>query len=195
MIQETSSLMGQLLIAMPGMGDVRFEKSLIYVCAHSEDGAMGFMVNRLVDAPTIQNFLLQLNIINEDEQEDYAEIHQTLNLHDGGPVEPGRGFVLHSPDFESKTTLQIDSYVSLTATLEILRAIATGRGPRKSMLALGYAGWAAGQLEEEIAANGWLNAEADMNLLFEAPVEQRYDQALAKLGVNAQLLSAEAGHA
>lgn len=195
MVDKSSTLEGQFLIAMPSMGDPRFERTVIYLCAHSQEGAMGFVINQVMERPSVPEFLRQLSIIGEDESEPVSAELERMPLHTGGPVEPGRGFVLHSPDYALETTVSIDPEVSLTATLEILRAIATGRGPRHVMLALGYSGWASGQLEEEIASNGWLTAHADTALLFDRADESKYERALRGLGIDPGLLSGEAGHA
>ena len=193
--QEMTNMSGKFLIAMPGMGDRRFEKTVIYLCAHSEEGAMGFIVNRTMDTPTITDFFGQLEIISEEEKIFIPEELAKRRLHVGGPVEPGRGFVLHTPEFESDTTLEISGSVCLTATLEILRAIATGKGPQNCVLALGYSGWAHGQLEEEISSNGWLLCDADEAILYDDNNETKYDRALAKLGIDPRLLSFDSGHA
>ncbi|MGQ7792274.1 YqgE/AlgH family protein [Faunimonas sp. B44] len=187
---------GQLLIAMPGMADPRFARSVVYMCAHSADGAMGIIINKI--APDIQfsDLLVQLEIIPPGEESQLPRSAQTVRVHRGGPVETGRGFVLHSADFFlENASLPIADGVCLTATLEILRAIAEDRGPGRAMLALGYAGWGAGQLEQEIQANGWLNSPADRAILFDEDLDSKYERALAKIGVAAAMLSAEAGHA
>lgn len=194
-MDETLSLTGQFLIAMPGMGDQRFEKSVIFVCAHSEDGAMGFIINQTMASPNIVDFFTKLEIITHEEQGTFGEELAARSLNMGGPVEPGRGFVLHTPDFESETSLKIGDSICLTATLEILRAIAMGRGPERILLALGYSGWGAGQLEREIISNGWLTCEADHDILFDQDHETKYGRALATLGIDPLLLSSEAGHA
>ncbi|MCG6859575.1 MAG: YqgE/AlgH family protein [Salaquimonas sp.] len=195
MNDKTDSLEGQFLIAMPSMGDPRFERTVIYLCAHSQEGAMGFVINQVMERPSMLDFMRQLSIISEDEEDGIPEELQHTPLHTGGPVEPGRGFVLHSPEYHLETTVRVDDQVSLTATLEILRAIATGRGPKRVMLALGYSGWASGQLEEEIAANGWLTSPADAAILFDAADESKYERALRRLGIDPSFLSGEAGHA
>lgn len=189
------TLDGQFLIAMPGMGDARFEKTVIFICAHSAEGAMGFVVNKTLDAPSIPDFLSQLNIVNGEEIQKIPETILQAPLYRGGPVEPGRGFVLHSPEYTSETTLPVSDGVSLTATLEILRAIATGKGPSKILLALGYSGWAGGQLEEEIASNGWLTAPSQNSILFDCDNAMKYSEALKMLGVDPALLSGDIGHA
>ena len=189
------SLDGQFLIAMPSMGDGRFEKSVIFICAHSQEGAMGFVINRTLEAPTIPDFLLQLSIISDAEQDQLPMDLQAASLHSGGPVEPGRGFVLHSPEYMTDTTMAVNDTVCLTATLEILRAISVGQGPDKSLLMLGYSGWASGQLEQEIASNGWLTAPCDRSIVFDCENELKYDRALQLIGVDPLLLSGDAGHA
>ncbi len=195
MIRQIETLQGQFLIAMPNMGDTRFEKSVVYLCAHSADGAMGFVINRTLEKPSIPDFLHQLNIVTEEERDEMPAQLRLAPLYSGGPVEPGRGFVLHSPDYTSETTLVIEDAVSLTATLEILRAISLGRGPRSVFMALGYSGWAGGQLEEEIAANGWLTCRSDAGLIFDRDQDTKYSRALRGMGVNPLLLSGQAGHA
>ena len=189
------SLCGKFLIAMPGMSDARFERTVIYVCAHSKEGAMGFVVNRVMEEPSIVDFLRQLEIITESEALELPDELEVSRMHVGGPVEPGRGFVLHSGDFESEATVAIKDDVRLTATLDILRAIATGRGPKKMILALGYSGWSAGQLEDEISANGWLTVDASEAILFDTHINNKYRKSLALLGVDEILLSSDAGHA
>lgn len=195
MNSDFPSLSGKFLIAMPGMGDARFEKAVIYICAHSDEGAMGFIINRLMDDLTVPDFFEQIEIISGDEKA-VAERHlENSRMHVGGPVEPGRGFVLHSPDFQSASTLDVSPVVGLTATLEILRAIAVGKGPEEYILALGYSGWGAGQLENEIAANGWLTVDSDKDVLFDKESQTKYERSLALLGVDMHLLSSDMGRA
>ena len=189
------SLCGKFLIAMPGMGDNRFERSVIYICAHSSEGAMGFIINRVMDAPSVPEFLQQLEIVGDDDEAILAPEMNAMHMHVGGPVEPGRGFVIHTNEFDSQATITVRGRVCLTATLEILRAIATGRGPKRSIIALGYSGWAAGQLEDEITSNGWLTVDSDETILFDRNLEDKYTASLALLGVDEKLLSATAGHA
>jgi|SRR3954470_12558473 len=181
-------LTGQLLIAMPAMADPRFTRSVLYICAHNADGAMGLVVNRLFGSITFPDLLEQLGI-------ETGGHLSNMRVHFGGPVESGRGFVLHSTDFVREGTMVVNDAVALTATIDILRAIADGRGPRHSMLALGYAGWGPGQLDAEIQANGWLNAPADEALLYDRNLDTKWERAIAKLGVSLSMLSAEAGHA
>lgn len=193
---DASYLDGQMLIAMPGIGDPRFERTLIYMCAHSTEGAMGIVVNKAADNIDFPELLERLHIIPEDERISLPEKVSELPVHFGGPVEMGRGFVLHTADyFAAESTLPIDERIGLTATLDVLRAIASGEGPRQALLALGYAGWGPGQLDRELYANGWLNCDADEDLIFGMNLEKKYDQALAKLGIDMSMLSSEAGHA
>ena len=187
---------GQFLLAMPGMADTRFSRSVVYICAHSPDGAMGLIINQPARKITFSDLLLQLNLVPADELIRLPTPAEKLPVLKGGPVETGRGFVLHTADFFiDHSTLPIDDCVSLTATVDILRAIAKGDGPRKAMLALGYAGWSPGQLEEEIQQNGWLNVPADPGLLFDGDLEGKYGRALKLLGIDPARLSGEAGHA
>lgn len=194
-MRKLDTLHGQFLIAMPNMGDARFERTVVFICAHSDDGAMGFVVNRTLESPKFPEFLHQLNLVSDGERDRMRLPLRDMPLHSGGPVEPGRGFVLHSSDYVSDSTLPIDSGISLTATLEILRAIATGRGPQRILVALGYSGWASGQLENEIAANGWLTSAADPAIVFGADHDSKYEKALRRMGIDPVLLSAESGHA
>lgn len=187
---------GQLLIAMPVMGDPRFERSVIYMCAHSADGAMGIMVNRPAGSIDFPDLLVQLNIINKDDQIKLPDTAESMKVMRGGPVDTGRGFVLHSSDFFlDNATLPIDDKICLTATVDILKAIANGNGPKHAILALGYAGWGPGQLENEIQGNGWLHCDADPDLIFGDDVDEKYARALAKIGIDLGMLSNEAGHA
>ena len=187
---------GRLLIAMPVMGDPRFERTVIYLCAHSAEGAMGIIVNRPAGSIDFPGLLVQLDIIKKADQIKLPENAETMRVLKGGPVETGRGFVLHSSDFFIQdATLRIDEEICLTATVDILKAIAKGGGPKHAILALGYAGWAAGQLESEIQDNGWLHCDADPDLIFGGDVEEKYLRALRKIGIDPGMLSNEAGHA
>jgi len=187
---------GALLIAMPAMADPRFERSVIYLCAHSEDGAMGIIVNQHAPHISFDELLEQLNINPPQERISMPVINQSMAVHMGGPVETGRGFVLHSSDYYAEdSTLPIDEGVCLTATLDILRAIAYGNGPSQALLALGYAGWAPGQLEIEINENGWLHCASDADLIFDPDVDDKYERALAKIGINPSFLVNDSGHA
>ncbi|MEO5336121.1 MAG: YqgE/AlgH family protein [Magnetospirillum sp. WYHS-4] len=185
---ETMSLAGQLLVAMPGMPDPRFAKTVIYLCGHGPEGAMGLVINRALDSMTFPEILEQLDIPPVPEGKDIV-------VHFGGPVEGGRGFVLHSADYMGESTLVVDETVALTATVDILRDIAEGGGPRRRLIALGYAGWGPGQLDTEIKNNGWLHVPPDENLVFDADLDGKWERAMGKLGIDPRMLSDEAGHA
>jgi putative transcriptional regulator len=187
---------GQMLIAMPAMNDDRFTRTLIYVCAHSSEGAMGIIVNQPAQNIKFPDLLVQLEVIPASERIELPRQAEGVKVLKGGPVETGRGFVLHSADyFIENSTLPIDEGICLTATLDILKAIARGQGPASAVLALGYAGWAPGQLEHEIQENGWLNCDADLELIFGNNIDCKYELALRKLGINLGMLSSDAGHA
>ncbi|MEH3119296.1 MAG: YqgE/AlgH family protein [Methylorubrum populi] len=195
-LNDPAYLDGQFLVAMPGIGDERFARSVIYLCAHSADGAMGIIVNKPVADLSMPDLLIQLDIASEADAIRLRERVGHMPVLMGGPVDAKRGFVLHTADFHiDQSTLQIDEGVCLTATVEILRAIADGRGPSNAVLALGYAGWQAGQLENEILANGWLNCPADPELIFDPGLGAKYDQVLRAIGIDPAMLSAEAGRA
>ncbi len=185
---QTSYLTGHFLIALPSMPDPRFSKSVIFVCAHNADGAMGLVINRLFDPVDFSELLNQLSI-------PITPQCRNIPVHFGGPVESGRGFVLHSSDYNCEGTLVVNEGVSLTATLDILKALAEGKGPKQCILALGYAGWAAGQLDAELQTDGWLHAEGSTELLFDPQVENKWDKILAHIGVNPSMLSTQSGHA
>jgi putative transcriptional regulator len=185
---EDGYMTGQLLIAMPTMSDPRFERTVIYMCAHSADGAMGLVVNKQADEIDFPELLSQLEIETEG-------VKEPIPVLVGGPVETGRGFVLHSLDYRQDSTLEVSDDVGLTATVDILRSIAEGEGPAHSLLTLGYAGWSAGQLDDEIQANGWLNVSADISLLFDGALGEKWDRAVRKVGIDPSFLSADAGHA
>jgi len=193
---ERRYLDGRLLIAMPVMGDPRFERSVIYMCAHSADGAMGIMVNRPAGSIDFPELLVQLKIIPKADQIKLPENAESMKVLQGGPVDTSRGFVLHSGDFYIKdATLRIADGICPTATVDILKAIAKGAGPKHAILALGYAGWHPGQLENEIQGNGWLHCDADPDLVFGDDVDDKYSRALRKIGIDPGMLSNEAGHA
>lgn len=185
---ESGYLTGQLLIAMPTMRDPRFEKSVIYMCVHNAEGAVGLVVNRQIDSITFPDLLKQLNI-------EPAESAPNLPIHFGGPVETGRGFVLHSADYGQTGTIMVGDLVGLTATVDILKDMAAHRGPKNSLLALGYAGWGPGQLDGEIQQNAWLNVPADEGLIFDSAIDTKWTRAIAKIGIDPSLLSGDAGHA
>jgi putative transcriptional regulator len=186
--RDIDHLQGRLLIAMPTMQDPRFQRSVIYICAHSATGAMGLVVNKPIAGVSFPDLLRQLGI-------ESSSGGPSIRIHNGGPVEPGRGFVLHSTDYLREATLLIGSQFGLTATLDVLKAIAEGHGPRQSLLALGYAGWGPGQLDTEIQANGWLLAPATESLLFGRDDGRKWQAALDAIGINPEKLSSEAGHA
>lgn len=187
---------GQMLIAMPTMRDERFSRSLIYICAHSSEGAMGIVVNHPAGNINFPDLLVQLEVIPAADLIQLPQTIGTVKVLKGGPVETGRGFVLHSADFFiENSTLPIDDGICLTATLDILKAIARGDGPRSAVLALGYAGWAPGQLETEIQENGWLHCAADPELIFGGDIDGKYVRALRKIGIDLGMLSTESGHA
>jgi putative transcriptional regulator len=187
---------GQMLIAMPTMNDERFSRAVIYVCAHSTEGAMGIIVNHPAANIKFPELLVQLEVIPAVERIQLPTCAEDVKVLKGGPVETGRGFVLHSADFFiENSTLPIDEGICLTATLDILKAIARGNGPASAILALGYAGWAPGQLEQEIQQNGWLHCSADSELIFGTDTDTKYQKALRKIGIDPGMLSSEAGHA
>jgi len=187
---------GQMLIAMPAMLDERFSRSLIYICAHSSEGAMGIVVNHPASNINFSDLLVKLEVIPAADRIQLPSRAGVVKVMRGGPVETERGFVLHSSDyFIENSTLPIDEGICLTATVDILKAIARGEGPESAILALGYAGWAPGQLENEIQGNGWLHCAADPELIFGTDIGGKYERALKKIGIDLGMLSNEAGHA
>jgi putative transcriptional regulator len=187
---------GQMLIAMPSMGDDRFVRSVIYMCVHSTEGAMGIVVNQPAAHISFTDLLVQLEVVPAAELIQLPSRAGGVQVLKGGPVDTQRGFVLHSNDFFiENSTVPIDEGISLTATLDILKAIARGEGPQSAILALGYAGWAPGQLENEIQHNGWLHCSADTELIFGQDSDGKYERALKKIGIDLGMLSSEAGHA
>lgn len=188
MEEGTQFLSGKVLIAMPGMEDPRFSHALVYLCAHSEDGAMGLIVNKPTDDLVWHDIFKKLDIALA-----HGEAPRPVNY--GGPVETGRGFVLHSSDYHAESaSLRVDSGTSMTATLDVLQAIASGHGPAQALVTLGYSGWAPGQLEKELQFNGWLSCDPDDDLLYGAEDETKWTRALAKLGIDPTLLGS-GGHA
>jgi putative transcriptional regulator len=185
---EASSLAGQVLIAMPGLPDPEFSHSVVYLCAHTADGAMGIVVNRPLAAPSFADLLVQLDVAPTPPARE-------INLCKGGPVDNSRGFVLHTTDWTGDGSLKVDADVALTASLDILKALARGDGPREGILALGYANWGPGQLDEEIKKNSWLNTHPDMDLLFGTDHERKWSRAMAKLRIDPAMLSNTAGRA
>ncbi|QGM45371.1 YqgE/AlgH family protein [Methylocystis heyeri] len=195
-LREHRFLEGQMLVAMPGMEDERFARSVVYICAHSADGAMGIMLNKPARVRNFPDLLEQLKVIAPKERISLPAAAKEVQVLSGGPVQTDRGFVLHSADFFlDNSTLPIDDGVSLTATVDILRAIAAGNGPDRAVLALGYACWDAGQLENEIQHNGWLHCPADPGILFDHDLDTKYLRALRSLGIDLASLSSSAGHA
>ncbi len=184
----------QFLIAMPGMKDDRFARTVIYVCAHSEEGAMGIIINQ-AQPLRFPDLLVQLGIVDESQAIRLPAAARDMPVRNGGPVDRSRGFVLHSDDYVVESSLPVSDEVCLTATVDILRAISVGEGPRRALMALGYSGWGAGQLEQEIADNGWLTCPANPDLLFDADIDQKYDRILASIGIDPIRLSEQAGHA
>jgi putative transcriptional regulator len=181
--QEQGFLNGQFLLAMPGMSDERFDRAVIYICAHSEEGAMGFIINQLqpVGFPDI---LIML-----------PKRAQNMVVRNGGPVDRSRGFVLHSDDYMVDSTMPVTEDICLTATVDILRAIYGGSGPSQALLTLGYSGWAPGQLDMEFAENGWLACSAPMDMLFDSDITGKYERLMARMGIDMTRLVSEAGHA
>jgi putative transcriptional regulator len=187
---------GQMLIATPSMSDERFTRTVIYVCAHSSEGAMGIVVNQPAANIDFPNLLVKLKVLPATDLIELPPRAETVKVLMGGPVETERGFVLHTSDFFiENSTLPIDEGISLTATLDILKAIARGNGPASAILALGYAGWAPGQLETEIQHNGWLHCPADSDLIFGSDIDSKYERALRKIGIEIGQLSSDVGHA
>jgi putative transcriptional regulator len=189
------SLEGQFLVAMPDMADERFAESVIFLVGHSDDGAMGLVVNHQLENMRFADILDELDLGDPDAVIRLPDTIRDRAVMRGGPVERGRGFVLHSPDFISGNTYPVANEIYLTATLEILKAMAFGPAPKASLFALGCCGWAPGQLEGEIGQNGWLTVPFSRELLFETPVQDRYDAALASLHITRATLSSDAGHA
>ena len=189
MPENTVNLCGKLLIAMPGMGDPRFEKSVVYMCAHSDDDAMGLIINKPTPEVTFPKLLAQLSI-------DGAKDAPDTRIYFGGPVELGRGFVLHSGEYHLEDmTLTVDDRFGMTATRDVLMDMVAGKGPDKALLALGYSGWGAGQLEGELQQNGWLTCDATPEVVFDVPDADKWVAALKLLGIDPFMLSATAGRA
>ena len=187
--RDAHFLDGQLLIAMPGMGDLRFERSVIFMCAHSAEGAMGLIVNKPAPDLSFADLLEQLKIPASVDL-------KGARVHFGGPVEHGRGFVLHTADYSvEEASMQVSDVFAMTATIDILKDMARGAGPREALLALGYSGWGPGQLEAEIQANGWLTAPADVDLVFGPRDADKWSAALRSISIDPRLLSAEGGRA
>lgn len=187
--EKSNFLEGKLLIAMPGMGDPRFEKSVILMCAHSEEGAMGIIVNKPIEQLRFREMVERLDLNLNDKTPDMPVLF-------GGPVENSRGFVLHSPDYKAEdATVSVLTDVSLTGTMEILHELAGGAGPANALFALGYAGWGPGQIESEIRLNGWVHCDADGTIVFDTNLDGKWRNALLRLGIDVTLLSSQAGRA
>jgi putative transcriptional regulator len=185
--EDFSSLVGQFLLALPGIGDPRFEQAVIVLCLHQPDGAMGIGVGRIVPKLGLHALLKQLDIA--------PGAAPDAPVHFGGPVESQRGFVLHSPDWRGEDTVVLDDRLALTTTLDVLRAIAAGNGPDRWLVALGYAGWGEGQLDDEMRRHGWLTVPWSEELMFEASPAERWTRAFAAAGIDVRLLASTSGHA
>ena len=195
MAAQSINLTNQFLIAMPGMGDGTFAGTVVYLCEHNERGALGLVINKPIDI-TLRNLFEKVELSLD--REDLAE----APVYFGGPVQTERGFVLHEPledrgaeDGGYNSSLKIEGGLEMTTSKDVLEALAHGAGPKKLLVTLGYSGWAAGQLEEEMSRNGWINVDAERDIIFDTPVAQRYDKALSLLGIDAGMLSSDAGHA
>lgn len=190
---ERGFLDGHFLIAMPGIADSNFSRTVIYICAHSSEGAMGFIINQAQQLSFV-DILVHLKVIADEDAIVLSDATRDIPIQKGGPVESGRGFVLHTDDYLTQSSIPVSEDICLTATVDIIRAISRGKGPSKAMLMLGYAGWGAGQLETEIASNGWLSCPADEALIFDKGFDSKYNRALALMGIQPAMLSMEVGH-
>jgi len=195
MTEETTSkqdlsgyLTGQFLLAMPYLSDPRYEKVIIYICGHDSNGAMGLVINKRLGDLTLKGLLEYLNLPQES-------IKRELPIYFGGPVDTERGFILHSDDFSHPGTVSLTNHISLTATVDVLQAIASGGGPKDCLLAMGYVGWGPGQLDSELHSNRWIQEESDPEILFHVPIEKKWEAAIAKLGVSPEAFSEEFGQA
>ncbi len=186
---EKGYLTGKLLVATPFLFDSRFFHSVIYVCGHDTSGAIGLVVNRLLPSISFEELLRQIDIL------DFQKNITNVPIYYGGPIEMGRGFVLHTNDYQSNSTVPIDDSFSVTATLDIIKAIAQGSGPTKFLLTLGYTGWVSGQLEQEIMDNSWLSIDPSTSLIFDMPIDDKWRGSMASIGVDPAILSMESGHA
>lgn len=182
------SLSGQLLIAMPSIKDHNFEQSVIYICWHDKNGAMGIIINKVIESLYLSDILSQINI-------SYKQQNNNLPVYFGGPVEIGKGFVLHTTDYTDNNSIKINNNIALTANIDILKNITSSNTPKKKLLALGYTGWSAGQLENELKTNSWLQVEADDNLIFDTNSDNRWEKTINKLGIKSDMLFHEIGHA
>ncbi|GHD05987.1 YqgE/AlgH family protein [Tianweitania populi] len=193
-VAEHGYLDDHFLLAMPAMKDDRFARTVIYICAHNEDGAMGLIINQ-PQQMRFPDLLVQIGVIEEQDAIRLPDSARDLIVRHGGPVDRSRGFVLHSDDVTMESSTPVAEDIFLTATVDILRAISAGKGPKHTLMALGYAGWGAGQLETEIIENGWLTCPANAELLFDSEIEQKYDRILSSIGIDLAHLSHTAGHA
>lgn len=194
MMYKNGFLNGQLLIAMPGMADGNFTRTVVYICAHSGEGAMGIVLNQL-QTVVLPDLLQQLGVIAEVEAIHLPRSVRMLKVRNGGPVEQARGFVLHSDDYMCESTVRVAEGICLTATVDVLHALSKGFGPTYALVALGYAGWGPGQLEAEINANDWLTGPATRSILFDCETKNQYERCLAQIGVDPGRLIRQAGHA
>lgn len=185
---EDGYLTGHLLVSMPSMRDDRFHKAVIYVCNHTPEGAMGLVINKKFDHITFKDLLEQLELEHPDNAPE-------VQVHFGGPVETGRGFVLHTADFSREETVTVSDTLALTGTVSVLKEIAEGAGPDNCLFALGYAGWGPGQLDQELQNNGWLSLDADMDLIFDDNIDKKWDKAMERIGVDVNKLSIQFGRA
>lgn len=187
-------LNGQFLLAMPGMSDERFARTVIYICAHSDEGAMGFIINQL-QPMKFPDLLQQIGVVKDDEMIVLPKRAQQIIVRNGGPVDQSRGFVLHTDDYMVESTMPVAEDVCLTGTVDILRAIYGGKGPKQALMALGYSGWAPGQLEVEVAENGWISCEASHDMLFDSDIEGKYGRLMMHMGIDLSRLVSDVGHA
>lgn len=185
---------GHFLIAMPAMHDSNFARTVIYVCAHSEDGAMGFIINRPQDV-SFSDILMHLKIVEGDELAHLPSAVADIPVQSGGPVDSGRGFVLHTEDYHCASSIPLSEDICLSTTQDVIRAISAGKGPKQVAMLLGYAGWGAGQLEQEVSQNAWLTCPASEAMIFDPDLDTKYERAMALLGINPSSLSNEIGHA
>lgn len=189
--EKAGYLTGKLLIAMPGMGDQRFNRAVIFICAHDQKGAMGLVINHSMPGLDLRQLLDKLHIQGAETTASWIG-RPVMN---GGPVESARGFILHSQDYNQKDTIRIDDIYGVTGTIDALRAVAEGRGPERMLFVLGYAGWSAGQLEREMQENAWLVADADPDIIFNPDIEHKWAAAIRAIGIDPAMLSNSAGHA
>lgn len=192
--EQGNYLAGKMLLAMPGMGDPRFHRAVIFICAHDSKGAMGLVINHRLPGIDLSQLLQQMNIRSPDapQARPMAEAQPVMS---GGPVESARGFVLHSPEFHQADTVKVNDDFSVTGTIDALRAIAGGNGPARMLFILGYAGWGAGQLDREIQDNAWLITDATADIVFGAPIDEKWDRGIKLLGINPAMLSGDGGRA